>query len=54
MFSLWDRDGRKPELLVQLWELFNYDLAFFEDITLCCRLLDFQRKRKEIEEVFGV
>ncbi len=54
MFGLWDRSGRDPALLVELWKLFQYDLAFIDDITLCCQLLEFQRKRKNIAEVFGV
>lgn len=54
MFGLWDRAGRDPTLLVTLWSLFEYDMAFIEDITTCCALLEFQRKRADIEDIFGV
>lgn len=54
LFSLWDRSGGDPNLLVALWGLFEYDLAFLEDMTLCYQLLDFQRKRRDIEEIFGI
>lgn len=53
-FSLWDRAGRDPHLLVAMLELFHFDPDFLDDISTCCALLEFQRKRKEITEVFGV
>jgi len=51
---LWDRAGRDPHLLVAMLELFHFDPDFLDDISTCCALLEFQRKRKEITEVFGV
>jgi len=53
-FSLWDRAGRDPHLLIAMLELFNYDLDFLSDITTCCELLEFQRTRRDIADVFGV
>ena len=54
MFGLWDRSGRDPHMLVTLWATFHYDMDFLDDITLCCQLLDFQRKTQEVSEVYGL
>lgn len=52
LFSLWDANERSPEMLMSFWALFNHDLCFIDDIVLCCNLLEFQRKRKVLEETF--
>ena len=52
-FEMWDRLGRDPVMLMQILGLFGYDDAFMADILTCCDLLDFQRRHRTLQDIFG-
>ncbi len=53
LFKFWYLSGKDASVLVELWSVFNYDMALLNDFGACLDYLKWLERFKEVGEAFG-
>ena len=54
LFKFWYFTGRDAGVLVELWSVFNYDMALLNDFGECLRYLEWLEFADTLQESFGI